>query len=84
MTVTKSVGLFEAKTHLSALVDEASKGAVIEITRRGVPVARLMQTERKRDPAEAARVIARIKEQRKGISLGGLSIKDLINEGRKY
>ena len=32
-------------------------------------------------PAEA---VDRIRELRKGLTLGGLSIKDLINEGRKY
>lgn len=32
-------------------------------------------------PAEA---VADILELRKGLSLGGLKIKDLINEGRKY
>ena len=37
--------------------------------------------ERKRTPAE---IIAHIRESRKGITLGGLKIKDLINEGRRY
>ena len=36
------VGAFEAKTHLSRLLDEAEKGEVITITKRGRPVARLM------------------------------------------
>jgi Arc/MetJ-type ribon-helix-helix transcriptional regulator len=34
----------------------------------------------KRDPKRAA---ARIRERRKGVTLGGLSIKDLVNEGRR-
>jgi len=37
--------------------------------------------ERKRTPAEA---VAHIRESRKGITLGGLKIKDLIHEGHKY
>ena len=37
--------------------------------------------ERKRTPAEA---VADIREMRKGVTLGGIKIKDLINEGRKY
>ena len=32
-------------------------------------------------PAEA---VADIRELRKGVTLGGIRIKDLINEGRKY
>ena len=38
-------------------------------------------TERKRTPAE---VVAHIRESRKGVTLGGLKIKDLIHEGHKY
>lgn len=38
-------------------------------------------TQRKKTPAEA---VADIRELRKGVTLGGLKIKDLINEGRKY
>ena len=37
----KEVGLFEAKTKLSALVDRVEKGEEILITRHGQPVARL-------------------------------------------
>lgn len=40
----------------------------------------LAQT-RKKTPAEA---VALIRELRKGVTLGGLKIRDLINEGRKY
>lgn len=39
------VGAFEAKTHLSQLLDEVEKGAVVRITRRGKPVAVLRQDE---------------------------------------
>ncbi|HSQ43247.1 MAG TPA: type II toxin-antitoxin system prevent-host-death family antitoxin [Fibrobacteraceae bacterium] len=35
------VGLFEAKTRLSALVDQVERGDEILITRHGVAVARL-------------------------------------------
>jgi Arc/MetJ-type ribon-helix-helix transcriptional regulator len=34
----------------------------------------------KRDPKRAA---ARIRDRRKGVTLGGLRIKDLVNEGRR-
>jgi hypothetical protein len=36
--------------------------------------------ERKRKPTEA---VADIRELRKGVTLGGLKIRDLINEARK-
>ena len=38
----KEIGTFEAKTHLSALLDEVARGAEVVITRRGVAVARLV------------------------------------------
>ncbi len=39
----KQVGIFEAKTHLSSLLDEVENGAEVTITRHGKPVARLVQ-----------------------------------------
>ncbi len=41
----RQVGAFEAKTHLSELLDAASRGETITITRRGRPVARLVPPE---------------------------------------
>ena len=37
--MTSSVGAFEAKTHLSKLLDRVSRGERITITKHGVPVA---------------------------------------------
>jgi prevent-host-death family protein len=38
----KVVNLYEAKTHLSRLVDEAANGAEVVIAKAGVPKARLV------------------------------------------
>jgi prevent-host-death family protein len=46
--MTKSVGIHEAKTHLSRLLELVTAGEDIEITNRGRVVARLV-------PADAAR-----------------------------
>jgi len=43
----KTVGLFEAKTHLAALVDQVQEEGRIILTRRGKPVAELRPVERK-------------------------------------
>ncbi len=40
--MTKSVGVHEAKTHLSRLIEEVAAGEEIVITRRGEEVARLV------------------------------------------
>ena len=77
----KEVGLFDAKTHLSALVERAGRGEEITITRRGAAVARLVPAEewRPHDPIEAA---ARIRKLRRGLKLKGATIRSLIEEGR--
>lgn len=40
--MTKSVGVHEAKTHLSRLLDQVSGGEEVVITRRGEGIARLV------------------------------------------
>lgn len=80
---SKTVGMFAAKTHFSELVQEVKRGREIEITERGKPVARLVPVETaRRKEAEAA--IEELKEFAKRHTLGGLSIKDMINEGRRF
>jgi prevent-host-death family protein len=42
----KSVGLYEAKTHLPRLLTQVEKGETITITKRGKPVAILSPAQR--------------------------------------
>ena len=76
------VGAYEAKTRLSQLIDEAAKGEEIIITKHGVPVAALIPVAgpRQKDPQAA---IAAIKDFRRGRRLAGLSIQEMIEEGRQ-
>lgn len=77
-----TVGAFEAKTHLSALLDKVEAGEEIVITRHGKPVARIVGNQ---DAAIARRKKAaqKLRELAKGSTLGGLSWKELRDEGRK-
>jgi prevent-host-death family protein len=79
----REVGAFEAKTKLGQLLDQVEHGEEIVITRRGKPVARLTSVVLGFDREKARRAAAGIREMRKGVTLGGLKIKDLINEGRR-
>jgi prevent-host-death family protein len=80
----KTVGAFEAKTHLSKLLDEAAHGATITITKHGVPIAKLVSIDDGDRPSPAEAVDALIEfERRANISLGDLTIRDLIDEGRR-
>jgi prevent-host-death family protein len=78
----RSVGTFDAKTHLSALLEEVERGEEILITKHGKAVARLVPAgvvsrDRLKDTA------ARLKAFRRGRRLGDPSLKALIEEGRR-
>lgn len=77
-----TVGVFEAKTKLSELLDKVAAGEEVIITKRGVPVAYLSSIEDRRERTRAA--LAALREMRKQIKPGPESIKDLIEEGRRY
>jgi prevent-host-death family protein len=76
-------GSFEAKNRLSELLDRVELGQSIVITRHGQPVARLVPFEPAFDREEVRRAVERFREIRKDIKLGGLSIRALIDEGRR-
>lgn len=76
------IGAFEAKNRLGTLLDRVERGEEIVITRRGKRVAKLVPVGPGFDRAKAKRAIAGLIEASRGLSLGGLKIKDLINEGR--
>jgi len=76
-------GSFEAKNKLSRLLELAEQGEEILITRHGKEVAKLVPVHRTLDRESAKRTAAEIREMRQGVTLGGLQIKDLIDEGRK-
>jgi prevent-host-death family protein len=76
------IGAFEAKNRLGALLDRVEQGEEIVITRRGRPVAKLIPAAPGFDRAKARRAIAGLLEASRGLSLRGLRIKDLVDEGR--
>jgi prevent-host-death family protein len=77
------VGAFEAKTHLPRLLERVQKGERFVITKHGHPVAELVPF-RSRDPHKIRAAIDSIKAFQKTHSLGGLSVREMIEEGRKY
>jgi prevent-host-death family protein len=78
----RTVGAYEAKTHLPRLLDEVAAGESITITKHGAPVAMLVPLQRpKRSSAD---LLAAFREARRGNTLGGITIRELIEEGRRY
>lgn len=77
------IALFEAKNRLSELIDRLQAGEVFTITRRGKPVARLALPEDDDASTRAQDAIAQLRASRHGVSLGGLSSRELMAEGRR-
>ena len=80
----RKIGAYEAKTNLSRLLDDVEKRRErIIIMKNNKPVAELRPVSEgaKLSPAEAA---AGLKKLRKRLRLGGIKIRDLIEEGRRY
>lgn len=78
----ETIGAYEAKTHLPQLLKRVSKGEKITITKHGVPVATLQAPESVVKPP-ARKVIADLRKFRQQHRLAGLSIRQMIEEGRR-
>lgn len=77
-----TVGAFEAKTHLSNLLEQVMAGEEVLITKHGKPVARLVP-EVSANKSKIDDAISRLKSARKGVRLDGLSWQELRDEGRR-
>lgn len=78
----KTIGLFEAKQKLSELVERAGEGEQIGITRRGKLAAMLVPVRNDVSLKEVFADIERIRRRAKPLPKG-MTIKDLIEEGRR-
>lgn len=83
----KHVGMFEAKTNLSALVEEVEKGGTVVITRHGKPVAKLVPAQpelTKEEIAQRAEAIEGLRKLARKINIKATpeEIKAWVNEGR--
>ena len=79
----KEIGAFEAKTHLSRLLEDVRHGETYLITRRGEPVARLAPVGTARD-RDLDALIASARAVREASRPGPESIRELIEEGRRW
>jgi len=77
-----TVGAFEAKTHLAALLERVAHGETFTITRHGKPVAKLVPVDQ-RDPEQIKAAIRRMKEIAAGHTLGG-DWREFRDAGRKW
>ena len=82
MKTKNSVSAFDAKTHLSRLLQEVQDGSSITITKRGKPVARLVPISQDRGKTTAEEILMQFDEIRKK-SGGKVNIRKYIEAGRR-
>lgn len=78
----ETVGAYEAKTHLPKLLQRVMKGERITITKHGVPVAVLQPPDTEK-VVDTKSVIAELRKLRNNHTLGGPSIREMIENGRR-
>lgn len=78
-----SVGAYEAKTHLSQLLARVAKGERITITKYGRPVAVLVPAN-ERPRLDRAAAVAELRRFGAEHRLGGFTLRQLVEEGRRY
>lgn len=79
-----TVGAFEAKTHLSELLDRVTKGEIITITRHGVPAAMLVPVERTGKKLTHQEIVDGMRALRKRIKPDTMSVREMVEEGRRF
>ena len=79
-----SVGAFEAKTHLSDLLDRVGQGEKITITRHGVPAAMLVPVEETGSKLTHREVVEGMRALRKRVKPGKISVREIVAEGRRF
>ena len=81
-----TIGFYEARTHLSELLDQVAKGKKVLITRRGQPAA-VMGPPPKKEEQNVSQVVKEMLAFRdeEGPTLGRkATIRQLIEEGRRF
>jgi len=80
----QTVGAFEAKTHLSDLLDRVSQGETITITRHGIPAALLVPVKRMEKKLTHQEIVEGLRALRKRIKPDRMSVRKMVEEGRRY
>lgn len=78
----ESVGSRDAKANLPRLLERVARGARITVTKHGMPVAEIIPPRENR-ALDVPAAVAAMKGLRKGNTLGGVSLLELIDEGRR-
>ena len=77
-----NVSIAEAKAHLSELVERASGGETVQITRRGKPVAQIVAAKAPRKRIDIAALRAMVEKMPVQAEPGGEFIPRMRNKAR--
>ena len=80
----ETVGAFEAKTHLSDLLDRVSKGETITITRHGIPAAMLVPVGEMGKKLTHNEIVEGMRALRKRIKPDRMSVREMVEAGRRF
>ncbi len=81
--MTRTIGTFEAKTHLSELLEQVAAGESFVITRRGQPVAQLVPAQPTLPRLTIEQAIEGARSLRAQVQAGAGEIRSWIDEGRR-
>jgi prevent-host-death family protein len=77
----KTVGAFEAKTHLASLLDRVARGERITITRHRVPAAMLVPIGPRGPKLTHQEIVEEMRDLRKHVKPGRMSVREMVNQG---
>lgn len=81
-TTDVAMGAFEAKNKFSELLERVGRGAAFTITKHDRPVARLVPAV-SQTKSQRKKVTAELRLLRERYNLKGLSVRALIDKGRR-
>jgi prevent-host-death family protein len=83
MKTEESIGAFDAKTHLSALLERVAHGESFVIKRRGKPVARLIPADPEARRPATDELIEAARKLREQVQVSSGELRAWIDEGRR-
>ena len=79
-----TIGAFDAKTHLAALLDRVAKGESITITRHGVPAAKLVPVGESEPKPTHEQIVEGMRALRKRVKSDTMSVREMVEQGRRF
>jgi prevent-host-death family protein len=76
------IGIYDARSRLSELIERVQSGEEVVLTRHGEPVARLVPEKPRRTRSRAG-VVARIRALARKLDIRDVDVRKLIEEGRR-